>query len=88
MPSISMEKGRKNKPQTNADGFFCLFSFSRAKTIILLNAISVFIIAFPHSLRGHTAVVLHVELVLLRHTNSWHMDRITGANLWNKSVGA
>lgn len=70
MPSISTEKGGKNKAQTNADGFFCLFSFSLAETIISLNAISAFIIAFPHSLRGHTTVVLPVELVLLRHTNS------------------
>lgn len=69
MPSISTEKGGKNKAQTDADGFFCLFSFSLAE-IISLNAISAFIIAFPHSLRGHIAVVLPVELVLLRHTNS------------------
>jgi len=63
------------------DRLVCLFSYSLAKARILFNAISAFITAFSHCLKGHTTVVLHVELVLLRHTNSYHMGKLIEAHL-------
>lgn len=64
-----MEKKKKIKSRLMIRFFACLFSFSLAKAISL-NAISAFTIVFSHCLRGHTMVVLHVRLVLLRHTSS------------------